>query len=141
MAGDSAFLGRGWGFPPTFTKGGARVTTVAGEEDIHQSLQILFATRPGERTMLQAFGCDLDHILFEEIDQGLITSLTRIIEDAVLYHEPRITLNSLDVNESEQEPGLLLITIDYSIRGTNSRYNMVYPFYLKEAVNPGVRSN
>ena len=141
MAGESAFLGRGWSFPPTFTKGGAGVATVAGEEDIHQSLQILFATQPGERIMQQAFGCDLDHILFEEIDQGLINSLTRIIEDAILYHEPRITLNGLDVSESEQEPGLLLIAIDYTIRGTNSRYNMVYPFYLKEAASPGVRSN
>ncbi len=27
--------------------------------------------------------------------------------------------------------------ISFIVRGTNSRYNFVYPFYLKEGLNPG----
>jgi hypothetical protein len=90
----------------------------------------------GERVMQDAFGCALDNVVFEEIDQGLINTLNRTISDAILYHEPRITLDELDVSESPDEPGLLLISLIYTIRGTNSRFNMVYPFYINEA-SPG----
>jgi len=53
------FLGRGWSFPPAFGAGGREVATVAGEEDIAQSLHIIFATELGERVMRDDFGCDL----------------------------------------------------------------------------------
>ena len=136
MSNDPSFLGMGWHFPPAFTAGGGEVEMVAGFEDINQSLQILFATRLGERTMQENFGCDLDGLLFGEIDQGLINRVTSLISDAVLYHEPRITLDRLDISESEVEPGLLLIRLDYTVRRTHSRFNMVYPFYLTEATEP-----
>ena len=136
MPSDRSFLGAGWRFPPTFTRGGAEVELVSGADDIEQSLQILLSTRLGERVMRPDFGCDLQHVMFEEIDQGLLNTLNSLISDAILYHEPRITLDRLDVSESEREPGLLLISLDYTIRSTNSRFNMVYPFYINEATTP-----
>lgn len=136
MQNDQSFLGTGWSFPPSFTQGGGEVEMVSGPEDIHQSLQVLFATQLGERVMQDEFGCDLNSFLFEEIDQGLINSLTGMISDAILYHEPRITMDRLEITGSASEQGLLLISIDYTIRSTNSRYNMVYPFYLNEATTP-----
>jgi uncharacterized protein len=137
MPNDQAFLGTGWSFPPAFTAGGAEVAMVSGPDDIHQSLEVLLATRLGERVMQDTFGCDLHHVLFEDIDQGLINSLTSLISDAILYHEPRITLNRVDIVESAAQQGLVLIGIDYTIKSTNSRFNMVYPFYLNEARPPG----
>ncbi len=131
-----SFLGTGWSFPPTFTKGGAGVAMVSDVEDIQQSLQILLSTRLGERVMQDEFGCDLQHLLFEEIDQGLVNTITAMVTDAILYHEPRIKLNELDVSQDADEPGLLLISIDYTVRSKNSRFNMVYPFYINEAVAP-----
>jgi phage baseplate assembly protein W len=139
MVNDSSFLGTGWSFPPTFTEGGADVVTVSDAEDIHQSLQILFATTPGERVMQDDYGCDLGRYLFEEIDRSLINSLTALVSDAILFHEPRVTLNNLQISDEEADGGLLLIHIDYTIRSTNSRFNMVYPFYLSEAIPPGGR--
>ncbi len=133
---EPSFLGTGWSFPPTFTPGGAEVELVSGTDDIHQSLQILLSTRLGERVMHEDFGCDLHYVLFEEIDQSLVNTLTSIISDAILYHEPRIILNQLDVSESQSQQGLLLISLNYTIRGTNSRFNMVYPFYINEATSP-----
>jgi hypothetical protein len=137
MPADPSFLGSGWSFPPSFSRGGAEVELVSGAEDIQQSLQILLSTRLGERVMQDDFGCDLHHVLFEEIDQGLVNTLTGLISDAILYHEPRISLDELDVSESATEPGLLLISLTYTIRSTNSRFNMVYPFYINEAAVPG----
>ena len=136
MPKDPSFLGTGWSFPPTFTSGGAEVVTVSSSEDIRQSLEILLATQSGERIMLEEYGCDLHRFLFEEVDQSLINSLAGLISDAILLYEPRITLNDVEISESQAEAGLLLIRIDYTIRTTNSRYNMVYPFYLNEAVTP-----
>lgn len=131
-----AFLGTGWGFPPSFTKGGGEVEMVSGHEDIHQSLRILLSTTPGERVMLDVFGCDLASVQFEEINQHLVNTVTSQISEAILYFEIRITLNKVDVEESEEEQGLLLIRIDYTVDSTNSRFNMVYPFYLNEAATP-----
>nr|VFJ43041.1 MAG: hypothetical protein BECKDK2373B_GA0170837_100421 [Candidatus Kentron sp. DK] len=132
MLTEKSFLGTGWTFPPAFTNSGAGVGMVSGPEDINESLAILLGTRIGERVMQERFGCNLDGFLFEEMDQGLVSGITSTVSDAILYFEPRITVENLDVGESDDEPGLLLIRIDYSIRGTNSRYNMVYPFYVNE---------
>ena len=132
-----AFIGTGWSFPPTFAAGGTEVEMVSAAEDIQQSLQILLSTRLGERVMQDEFGCDLNHVLFEEIDQGLVNTLNGLISDAILYHEPRIELDRLEIDESNGQDGLLLIRLEYTVRSTNSRFNMVYPFYLNEATVPG----
>ena len=135
MPDDSSFLGTGWSFPPIFAAGGGDVQTVSGLEDIEQSLAILLRTRRGERVMQDDFGCELSEFLFAEISQGLIGRVRNLVADAILHHEPRISVNGIDVAESEAQDGLLLISIDYTIRATNSRYNMVYPFYLNEAAS------
>jgi uncharacterized protein len=137
MADVPAFLGTGWSFPPAFGLNGRNVETVSGAEDILQSLEILFGTEPGERVLQEEYGSDLSRYLFEEIDRELMQNLTSLISDAILYHEPRIRLNELEISEAEAEAGLLLIHLDFTVRSTNSRFNMVYPFYLSEAVPPG----
>lgn len=136
MAVNQPFLGRGWAFPPSFSGGGADVEMVAGSEDVQQSLQVLLATVPGQRVMQELFGCDMQRMVFEELDQGFINTVTGMVTNSILDYEPRVDLNGVEVNQSDAEEGLLLISIDYTIRGTNARYNMVYPFYLKEAAQP-----
>lgn len=133
---NDSFLGSGWSFPPSFARGGGDVHMVSGVADIEQSLGILLSTQRGERVMQEEFGCDLSEFLFGEISQGLIGRIRSFIADAVLQYEPRIELNSVEVSESGAEAGLLAITLDYTVRATNSRYNMVYPFYLNEATTP-----
>jgi len=125
---DDAFLGKGWAFPPAFANNGGTVAMASGVEDIHQSLQILLATRLGERVMQEDFGCSLDAVMFEEVDQGLINSINSLITTAVIYHEPRIKMENIDI--SADTNGLLLISLNYTVPSSNSRYNMVYPFYI-----------
>ena len=140
MQPEKPFLGTGWHFPPAFAKGGKDVLMVSDAEDIQQSLRILFSTQLGERVLQDTFGCDLNSFVFEEIDQSLINNMERMISDAILYHEPRIILDRLMISESPDQSGLLLINMDYTISGTNTRYNMVYPYYINEAVIPGFGS-
>jgi phage baseplate assembly protein W len=129
------FLGKGWGFPPTFQRGGAGVVTVKEEEDIRQSLEIILSTEPGERVMRPDFGCNMQAMVFEPINTSLITYMRDKIEKALLYHEPRIDLKRVEINTAEVLEGVVLIEIDYVIRTTNSRQNYVYPFYINEGTD------
>jgi hypothetical protein len=129
MDTELSFLGTGWSFPPTFNNQLNTVTMVSGEEDIAQSLQILLGTRPGERVMQPAFGCNLDVMLFESITATLITQVRDLIETAILYYEPRIELNSIEINSSDTLEGVVLIELDYTVKANNSRFNMVVPFF------------
>jgi len=130
---DPSFLGRGWAFPASFSAGGADVDMASGAEDIEQSLRILIGTWQGERVMQETFGCDLGRLVFEQLDQRLINTVDRLISTAVLDHEPRIRLDRVDVARAPDGPSAIIITVNYTVRATNSRYNIVFPFYLTEA--------
>lgn len=137
MSTQTPFLGRGWAFPPSFGAGGSEVEMVSGPSDVHEAVQIILRTTPGERVMQETFGCDLASMMFAEIDRALLNKLERLISNALLNHEPRIKVDEVSIASSDSEQGLLLITLRYSIRGTNSRFNMVYPFYVMEASHGG----
>ncbi|MEI9921438.1 MAG: GPW/gp25 family protein [Bacteroidota bacterium] len=131
MNTELTFLGRGWSFPPTFNDKRA-VTMVAYEEDIVQSLKILLSTRPGERVMLPRYGCSLDVLLFEPITTSSIAYVKDLIKTAVLYYEPRIEVEAISINTVDVDDGLIMIELSYVILATNSRFNLVYPFYINE---------
>lgn len=125
------FLGRGWAFPPVFEGTGVRM--VDDETDIRQSLQVLFGTRPGERLLRPDYGLDLTPLLFEPLSTTMRTLLEDRIRVTVLVHEPRIVLLELVLDDSRALEGLLQIRLVYSVRSTNSRFNLVHPYYLGDA--------
>lgn len=131
---DKRFLGVGWSFPPAFHKYGEKleVKLVAEDEDIRESLAILLTTRPGERIMQPGYGCGLHSMLFESINESTITEIKDVIERAVLFYEPRINLEAVDIGTENVYEGRIDIQLDYTIRKTNTRSNMVYPFYFIE---------
>jgi phage baseplate assembly protein W len=133
MAG---FLGRGWSFPPRFDPRTKEVVMVADEEDIAESLRILLSTQPGERVMLPKYGCHLRRMVFEEASEQTVTQIKEAIRKAILFYEPRISLNRIDAPLVDAMSGKLEILIGYTIRSTNTRHNLVYPFYLQQATNP-----
>jgi phage baseplate assembly protein W len=130
------YLGKGWNFPPEFRLNGAEVVMVGGEDDIVQSLRIILSTQLKERTMFPEFGSGLQYFMFAEKDESMVTDVRNVISTAILDHEPRIEMDSLEVEEDPDELGLLLLSIRYTVRATNNRYNMVFPYYLQEANNP-----
>ena len=127
-----AYLGTGWSFPPTFDNASRSVELVSAEEDIWQSLYILLSTSLGERVMQPTYGCNLQELLFENLTPTVASNIKEVLRTAILYHEPRIRLNRIDLNLSEQIQGVVNITVDYTILSTNSRFSLVYPFYLRE---------
>lgn len=127
------FLGIGWSFPPEFNKTEGNVTMTTDVEDINNSLIVLLSTRPGERVMFPNYGCDLQEMLFRPLETTLITQMKGIIERAILYHEPRINIMSIEIDTTDELEGQVLIRIDYEVRNTNTRSNIVFPFYKEEA--------
>jgi phage baseplate assembly protein W len=131
---NNSFLGRGWSFPPAFIKG-VGVEMLEGEDDIQSSLKILLSTRVGERIMEPDFGCNTDDMIFEIMNTGFQTFMQNQIRKAILLYEPRIDLISVKLVPQNEVNGLILILIDYVVRTTNSRSNLVYPFYINEGNN------
>lgn len=132
MKNNRLFLGRGWSFPPEFNIERQSVEMLEGESDIISSLNILLSTCLGERVMLPNYGCNLDELLFESLNLTLETYIIDLIRTAILYHEPRIDAKKIEIDQTDEMNGVLLIRIDFVVRSTNSRMNMVYPFYKKE---------
>jgi len=132
MDTSKSFLGRGWGFPPEFNRATKAVNMLEDEADIKSSLEILLSTRLGERVMVPDYGCNLDELLFKPLTLTLKTFVIDLIRTAILYYEPRIDLNKIDIDPTDELEGVLLINLDYTVRATNSRKNMVYPFYKAE---------
>jgi phage baseplate assembly protein W len=129
------FLGIGWSFPPEFKANNKEVTMLTDEEDIKSSLEILLSTKIGERLMQPKYGCNMDELLFNPLNRTLKTFVSELIKTAILYHEPRIDVEKIDITKGDDLSGELLILIDFKVRATNSRINMVYPFYQQEGTN------
>lgn len=127
-----SFLGTGWGFPPTFDKSIKGVIMVSDLEDICQSLTILLDTTLGERVMQPKYGASMEDFVFEPMNNSVLTFIDDIVRTAIIYHEPRIKLIRLEMWTERQYEGILEINIIFYVRSTNTRFNFVYPFYLKE---------
>lgn len=135
MEQQKSFLGTGWAFPVAFDYELGTVNLASEVQDIEQSLTILLNTRPGERVMRPDYGCALDDLIFEPVDEGILTYIKDLISNAILYYEPRVNLLNINISS---DPALLwegrvLIELDLTVRSTNGRFNYVYDYYKREA--------
>ena len=135
MEQNLTFLGRGWSFPPKFNRSLRSVEMLEYEADVASSLEVLLGTMRGERVMLPQYGCNLDELVFENLDTRIKTLMEDKIESAILYHEPRIELEKVKLDDSLELEGVVLIEVIYRVRTTNSRFNFVYPYYKLEGTD------
>jgi len=138
MAGDTDedFLGTGWSFPPTFNRHSASVVMTSDVPNIKQSLWVLLSTSLGERIMLATYGTGLRDWVFDSLTETAINSIASTLAKAILDWEPRIDVLRIAVQEENPLDGRITILIDFVVRATNVRSNLVYPFYLNEATLP-----
>jgi len=129
----TSFLGTGWSFPPEFAADSGEVLMTSDEADIEASLKILLGTTAGERFMNPKYGLGMRDLLFEPLNTTAQTFLKDRIKTAILIDEPRVQLLSVELDTSGQYEGRVAIAIEYAIRTTNSRYNLVYPFYTTDS--------
>jgi len=129
-----AFLGRGWAFPVAPVAGD--VAMAEHEVDVHQAIRIILATDRGERAMRPDFGAGLGDFVFEPLTTTTSALVRQRVEEALVLWEPRIDQIHVTVRPVRAGERELRIEISYRVRATNTFYNLVYPFYLLESVQP-----
>lgn len=108
---------------------------VSAEQDIHESLLILLSTTPGERVMQPIYGCGLKAHVFDTLDESSFAMMRDTVEKAILFFEPRVIVERIEVSDDDYREGKVQIHVHYRVRATNNRYNLVYPFYFNEGSN------
>jgi phage baseplate assembly protein W len=137
-AGNMArFLGVGWRFPvgvdePTVAP--KRFARAEYEESIKQAIQIILFTAKGERVMRPDFGCGIHELVFAPNDATTRGMAEYHVEEALRLWEPRIEVLEVRATAAGAHDEELRISIDYYVRTTDSRFNLVYPFYLERGI-------
>lgn len=129
---NSDFLGKGWKFPLAVNE--TKITCSEGEELIRESIRIILGTAKGERVMRPEFGCGINELAFAPNDTATATLVEFYVKEALLRWEPRIEVFNVKVTPDLEEPNQLKINIEYRIKTSNTRTNLVYPFYLASEV-------
>lgn len=128
-----AFQGAGWKFPVRVNSLG-QIVRSRHEEDIKEAIWIILSTAKGERQMRPEFGCGIHDLIFAAINAGLLVQVETEVREALTLFEPRIDVVNVEVSDKEADNGRLMISIDYQVRDTNSEFNLVFPFYLREGL-------
>jgi phage baseplate assembly protein W len=124
------FLGIGWSFPVKLDADG-RVAQAQEEAKIHQAIELILRTATGERTMRPDFGCGIHDLIFDAVSDDLLGRVLGEVSSALARWEPRIDVLDVQAQPDRDDPIRLLIQIDYRVRSTNSRFNLVFPFYVQ----------
>jgi len=131
------FLGVGWNFPLELVElddTRFSVKLAEYEESIRQSIRIILETARGERVMRPDFGCGIHERVFALNDATTQGAVADHVREALLNWEPRIDVLDVDARAAGSEGEVLLINIEYKVRSTDNRFNLVYPFYLNRSL-------
>ncbi len=129
------FLGTGWRFPILPDASGSLGYSV-GNENVEQSLHILLLTAIGDRVMRPSFGTKAEKLVFAPGSVRYLRLLETSVREAVRDFEPRVDLDSVSAEVEPDDDTRILVSISYRVRQTNTRQNLVFPFYVGQT---GVR--
>ena len=123
------FIGAGWAFPLR-TDRTSSIALVRDQREIEESILLILATSPGERPMRPEFCCSVNDYVFAPAEAATAGYIAYSVRVALDRWEPRITLENVIVIFDGADAGVLLIDVQYTIRGTNDPRNLVFPFYV-----------
>ena len=129
MSDPADFIGRGVSFPLRVDQSGA-IAMTRGVDDIDSSIRMVLTTAPGERLMRPEFGCRIWELMFEPINANTLGLMREAVREAVGRWEPRVNLDDVRLVPDQGSVVRVMIHIDYVVRTTNDRRNLVYPFYV-----------
>ncbi|MFF5155143.1 GPW/gp25 family protein [Streptomyces sp. NPDC000348] len=122
------FIGRGWGFPLRVGPTGG-IALVEREREVEEAIRLVLGTAPGERPMRPEFGCGIHDYVFAPGDGATAGRVAQQVREALERWEPRIAVDDVVVAFDAVEDGTLYIDVRYTLRSTNDRRNLVFPFY------------
>jgi phage baseplate assembly protein W len=116
----ASYLGRGISFPPRVGADG-RIVWSEGEQNIREAIQVVLKTELNERLRLPEFGAGLSRFLFEPHTTATRHLLQDRIARALAAWEPRITIESVDVEEDPDDVEAAIATVEYRLVATQAR--------------------
>jgi hypothetical protein len=123
------FLGTGWRFPILPDEAG-RLAYATGAESVEHCLRALLLTGLGERAMRPDLGTRAPDLVFAPDSVQNLDDLEDSIRDAIRLFEPRVELDEVRAEVAPGEESRVTVSVVYRIRHTNTRANLVFPFYL-----------
>jgi len=129
MAVDSDFVGRTIAFPMAVDHTGA-IALISGPEAIERAMTVVLSTARGERVMRPEFGCAIWELLFDPVNENTLGLMAESVRQALGQWEPRIEVETVLASPHQNDAALVLIEVDFRVRATNDRRNLVYPFYV-----------
>jgi phage baseplate assembly protein W len=126
------FLGSGWRFPLLPDASGS-LGYSSGDENVAQSLRVLLMTALGDRVMRPNFGTAAERLLFAPGSVRYLRLLETSVREAVRDWEPRVELDDVTAEADPVDAKRILVSVRYRVRQTNSRLNLVFPFYIENA--------
>jgi phage baseplate assembly protein W len=94
---------------------------------------VLLLTALGERVMRPGFGSKASRLVFAPGSVQYLRLAEVTVREAVRDFEPRITLDAVAAELDPDDATRAVISISYRVRQTNTRGNLVFPFYLDQA--------
>ena len=94
-------------------------------------------TRLGERVMRSDFGCAAPNYLFAPGSEQFQQLLEASVQEAITQWEPRVDVDddvSAEANPDDETQ--VTVTVSCRVRATNTRLNLVYPYYLNTTEGP-----
>ena len=131
--GAKDFLGSGLKFPLQVDPNTGKIAMVHNEDDIVEAIRIIIGTNMGERVMRPDFGSSAHDYVFAPAGDSISDSVAHDIREQLILQEPRIVDVRVDCSEKGVAAGALSVSVGYTVRNTNNRYNRVYPFYLEHS--------
>ncbi len=126
---NQSFLGTGMKFPPQVDPGTGRFVSSSDERSVRESVYLILTTARGERWLEPNFGSQLSQYTFMDTSPTMLSIMKDDVRMTILSQEPRISEVDVEIDTTSQE-GCLLFNIDYSVAGSNSEENLVFPFFL-----------
>ncbi len=125
----NTFLGTGMKFPPQVDKATGRFVVSSEEESVKESVYLILMTQRTERFLRPDFGSNLMSYTFMDINITSVNMMIRDLTQQILQQEPRVR-DVVITTDSQVREGCLVINIDYTVRSSNIKDNLVFPFYL-----------
>ena len=113
-------LGRGIGFPPRVGADG-RVAWSEGEQNVREAVEIVLRTELRERVCLPEFGGALGQFLWEPNTTTTRRQIKDRVAKALATWEPRIAIESVDVEADDGNPEAAVATIVYRLIATQAQ--------------------
>ncbi|MBQ6968582.1 MAG: GPW/gp25 family protein [Lachnospiraceae bacterium] len=129
MAGNKSYLGTGCKFPLQIDPATGRFMTVSGNQSVKESLYLILMTQRTERLVRPSFGSNMMDYTFMDTGTTMMSILKRDLSETILEQEPRISDLEIETQYRERQ-GAVIISINYRVAGSNTRDNLVFPFYL-----------